>query len=410
MTLASIKDDAWAQDDLDGRGSLQHPDWQALYMQFQRRHVLGTVPYRWDSRVRDYREAQLIKAAFEDVQVVSLEGELFHDISVSAEEKALAAKSVLQIKDGLLMETLGQMGKVALVRETQFEVELLVPHCLLPRMKFKEQVLVRWRRHLHLPVTDKWCEVSQATEWKSWREGLEPDGIVDLPQVGEAVTNKNEAPHEDGCAEQDKSCSCPQQLLQSDVPGLVLAVNFLNEEQEATLIAAIDESAWMYNRAQTRRVQMYGVKHDAQYRVCAKAPVTPLPPFAHGLVNKIHDYVTEHFPNHVRYMFKLGASKVTELFVNEYSAGSSLQFHTDHNVTYEEMIVGISLGADSLLRFQECEREDNERVVRLPQRSAYFMTGPSRTDYKHGIREGDVLGLRRVSLTFRVVRESAIIK
>merc|ERR1712232_1064188 len=130
---------------------------------------------------------------FEDVQVVLLEGEFLHDITVSAEEKALVAKSALQIKDGLLMETLGQMGRVVLVRETHNELELLVPHCLLPRMKFKEQVLARWRKHQHWPVTDKWCDVSQSTEWASWREGLEPDCIVDLPQVGEAVATMDEA-------------------------------------------------------------------------------------------------------------------------------------------------------------------------------------------------------------------------
>merc|ERR1711959_19020 len=109
-------------------------------------------------------------------------------------------------------------------------------------------------------------------------------------------------------------------------------------------------------------------------------------------------------------MRKLGTSKVTELFVNEYNSNSSLQFHTDHNVTYEEMIIGVSLSTDSLLRFQECKHEANEHVVRLPQRSIYFKTGLSRTHYKHGMREGDILGPRRVSLTFRVVRESAIIK
>jgi len=405
MTLGSIKDDAWAQDDLDGRGSLQHPDWQAVYMQFQRGHVLGTVPYRWDSRVQDYKEAQLIKVTFDDVQVVLLEGELFHDISVSAEEKALAAKSALQIEGGSLMETLGQMGKVVLVRETQNELELLVPHGLLPRLKFKEQVLARWRKHLHMPVTDKWCDVSQSTEWMPWHEGLEPDCIVDLPQVGESI---HEVPHENEHAERDQSY--PQQLLQSDVPGLFLAVNFLNEEQEAALIAAIDGSAWTHNRAQTRRVQMYGVKHDDQYRVLAKALITPLPPFVNPVVNAIHDLVTEHFPHHANYMYKLGISKVTELFINEYSVGSSLQFHTDHNITYEEMIIGVSLGADSLFRFQDCEQEANEHVVKLPQRSIYFMTGLSRTNYKHGMQEGDVLGPRRISLTFRVVRESAIIK
>merc|ERR1712046_360370 len=97
------------------------------------------------------------------------------------------------------------------------------------------------------------------------------------------------------------------------------------------------------NRDGTRRVQMYGVRHDEQYQVHAKALVTPLPRFATRLVSKIHDFVSCHFPDHLGYMYQLGTDKLTELFVNEYDPSSSLQFHTDHKITFEEMIVGISV-------------------------------------------------------------------
>merc|ERR1711862_9314 len=104
-------------------------------------------------------------------------------------------------------------------------------------------------------------------------------------------------------------------------------------------------------------------------------------------------------------MSKLGIAKLTELFVNEYDPGSSLQFHTDHILTFEDMIVGVSLGSESRFRFQG---NGQEHVVLLPCRSVYFMTGRSRRDFQHGMLEGDCQGSRRVSLTFRVVRESAI--
>merc|ERR1712232_83477 len=98
-----------------------------------------------------------------------------------------------------------------------------------------------------------------------------------------------------------------------------------------------------------------------------------------GIID-IHDVVSEHFPPHVVYMHKLGIAKITELFINEYDPSASLQFHTDHITTYEDMIVGLSLGAASKIRFRS---GDQEHVVHLPRRSMYFMTGPSRTEYKH---------------------------
>merc|ERR1712232_52640 len=181
----------------------------------------------------------------------------------------------------------------------------------------------------------------------------------------------------------------------------------MSEEQELVLLNAIDECTWKINRAKSRRVQMYGVQHDDQYRVYAKAPVTSLPSFTEPLIQDIQAMVYEKFPEHVTYMSKLGIPRVTELFVNEYDPESSLQFHTDHLLTYEDMIVGVSLGSDSNFRFQG---NGQEHVIHLPRRSVYFMTGSSRSDYKHGMLEGDCHGARRVSLTFRVVREGAIIK
>lgn len=425
MTLSGMKDDAWAQDDLDGSGSLQDPDWQALYLQFQCNHALGTVPYRWESS-RDYKEAQLLEVTFEDLRIVVLGCSYLHDTVISGADKAHTLKMAMGIDDGLLMEYFGKLGKAVLVRETDAEWELLVPHCLLPHVRFKERVVARWRRHTHMPVTDKWCDMANPEEWMEWHEGFKPPcisevsteqllqveaclaGVSDITCLG---ISRSAAPQTGLEAETtDVSLSSPVpnvNLHESEVPGFWLALDFLNEESEARLIAAIDQGIWKLNRAQTRRVQMFGVKHDDQYRVHAKAPLTELPSFASTLIDDIHALVAEHFPSHAGYMYKLGTTKLTELFVNEYDARSSLQFHTDHNLTYEDMIIGISLGADSILRF---ENQNYKYAVKLARQSAYFMTGPSRVDYKHGMLEGDCLGPRRVSLTFRVVRESAIIK
>merc|ERR1719487_161911 len=135
-----------------------------------------------------------MEVTFENLQIVSLDGSVFHDASVSAEEKARAAKLALQIQDGLLMQRLGEMGKVALVRETEDEWELLVPHCLLAHLTFKERVLVRWKKHMQMPVTDKWCDASQPTVWMHWREGMEPDCIADLSVFGATEVSDMSSP------------------------------------------------------------------------------------------------------------------------------------------------------------------------------------------------------------------------
>mmetsp|Transcript_136162 Transcript_136162/g.236690 ORF Transcript_136162/g.236690 Transcript_136162/m.236690 type:complete len:259 (+) Transcript_136162:48-824(+) len=180
-TLSSIVDNAWAQDDLDGKGSLQHEDWHALYMQFQSEHVLGTVPYRWESKVNDYREAQLMKVTFKGLTVVILNGNCFHRADLSAADKADMAKHALGI-NGLLMHDLGKQGKAALVQESESEWELLVPHCLLPSLKFQEHVVARWRRHPQFPEARLWCDARCPDMWTEWSQDCE---CACVPSVSE---------------------------------------------------------------------------------------------------------------------------------------------------------------------------------------------------------------------------------
>ena len=164
MTLESIRQLAWELDDLDGRDSIQHPEWQALCMQFTSSHVLGTVPYRWESQARTYTHAQLLEVEFDSLNVVVLDGPLLYDGGVCAEEKAAAVKVHLKMcsdQKGRLMHELGKRGKAALVRETEEEWELLVPHNLLSQLSFSEKVIARWRRHQTRPVSSHWQDAEQ---------------------------------------------------------------------------------------------------------------------------------------------------------------------------------------------------------------------------------------------------------
>lgn len=177
-TLASYNDEvgAAAHDGLDGNGSLQHLDWRALYTQFQRDHVLGTVPYRWE---KDHTDATLVQVIFDSLDILVLDGPMFHDGAVSGADKALEVKKHLGIDLATpLMEALGEQGKVALVRETEEEWELVIPHQLLPKLKFSERVVALFRRHQQFQVTHKWCQ--PGGKWEAWQEGMETECICNL--------------------------------------------------------------------------------------------------------------------------------------------------------------------------------------------------------------------------------------
>ncbi len=186
------------------------------------------------------------------------------------------------------------------------------------------------------------------------------------------------------------------------VPGLFLVTNFLGIQEEVDLLAAIEKEPWKSNRSGTRRVQMYGPRHDAHYHVKKGAAVTPLPAYCGNLMQKVKEVCKRHFPElAVDSNPKLGYDSFTELFVNEYLPDQSLQFHKDHCSTYEEVILGISLSAGIYLSFQ---LRGKEVSVFVPRRSLYLMTGDSRLKWKHGIHANSLVdGDRRVSLTLRTV-------
>ena len=208
-TAESMRHCAWEMDDLDGRDSIQHPEWKALYQQFKALHVLGTVPYRWESKTCAYTHAQLVEVHFDSLDVILLDGPLLHDGRVGAHEKAGAVKTHLGLgkmpvleasadaeRSGLLMHEIGRLGKAALVRETEDEWELLVPHCLLPRLRFSETIIARWRRHRTLPISTHWLNASLTQEtgvdcWEAWDDSLEPPCIPDLEMPWAAMPDES---------------------------------------------------------------------------------------------------------------------------------------------------------------------------------------------------------------------------
>jgi len=94
--------------------------------------------------------------------------------------------------------------------------------------------------------------------------------------------------------------------------------------------------------------------------------------------------------------------------------GSEFKMHFDSRFRWGESVVGVTLGQGCLM----CFVKGSEKVqIRLPRRSIYIMSGPSRTEWKHGISkmsaknlkdfpsypEWNPLGMRR-SLTLRCTK------
>ena len=87
--------------------------------------------------------------------------------------------------------------------------------------------------------------------------------------------------------------------------------------------------------------------------------------------------------------------------VTEYGPGAAIGWHRDKAVFGE--VVGISLLASCVFRLRRAVDDTWERVNLMAEpRSAYLLSGPSRTEWEHSIPPVDAL---RYSVTFRNLRE-----
>jgi alkylated DNA repair dioxygenase AlkB len=91
-----------------------------------------------------------------------------------------------------------------------------------------------------------------------------------------------------------------------------------------------------------------------------------------------------------------------QVLVIEYEPGASIGWHRDKNVFGE--VIGVSLLSPCRFRLRRKAGTSWERVsLTAEPRSAYLLSGPSRTEWEHSIPGVDAL---RYSVTFRNLRES----
>lgn len=167
----------------------------------------------------------------------------------------------------------------------------------------------------------------------------------------------------------------------------------LSAEEEQILLERVRELPFREFEFQgyvaKRRVVSFGWQYDFNQRTLRKAD--DIPPFLHSLRETAARFAD------------MDPSRLQQVLVLEYGAGSGIGWHRDKAVFGE--VIGLSLLSPCRFRLRKKAATSWERVSLIAEpRSAYLLSGPSRTEWEHSIPEVETL---RYSVTFRNFREAA---
>jgi alkylated DNA repair dioxygenase AlkB len=167
--------------------------------------------------------------------------------------------------------------------------------------------------------------------------------------------------------------------------------DLVRPEQEETLVQHIRELPFKEFEFQgfvgKRRTFSYGWHYDFNDRVLRKAEDLP-------------DFLMELRESAAEFAGK-AATEFQQVLVTEYGRDASIGWHRDKAVFGE--VIGISLLSSCRFRFRRKSGSTWERVsLTAEPRSAYLLSGASRTEWEHSIPGVDAL---RYSITFRNLRD-----
>jgi alkylated DNA repair dioxygenase AlkB len=129
----------------------------------------------------------------------------------------------------------------------------------------------------------------------------------------------------------------------------------------------------------------FGYRYDDERRAVVEA--APIPPFLEPVRQRIAE------------IFDRPAETFQQALVNDYRVGAGIGWHRDKPRFGE--VVGLSLLAPCTLRLRRKSHAGWDRVsLSLAPRSAYLLSGPSRTLWEHSIPP---LDRPRYSITFRTL-------
>ena len=167
----------------------------------------------------------------------------------------------------------------------------------------------------------------------------------------------------------------------------------LSLEEERALLERLKELPFQEFEFQgyvaKRRVVSFGWQYDFNQRALRKAD--DIPPFLLSLRETAAEFAA------------MDPSRLQQVLVMEYDAGAGIGWHRDKAVFGE--VIGLSLLSACRFRLRRKAGTSWERVSVIAEpRSAYLLSGLSRTEWEHSIPEVDTL---RYSITFRNFREAA---
>ena len=187
-------------------------------------------------------------------------------------------------------------------------------------------------------------------------------------------------------------------LFERDVPpGFHYRDHFITEADERVLLDAIADVAFadfeMHGAVARRRVAFFGHSYDASL-----GDERPMPEFLRPLAARFASCAG------------VAGDAFAMALINEYRPGAPIGWHRD--APQYDIVAGLSLLSPCRMKFRRyvapsahagagAPRRSATHEVTLEPRSAYLMTGPSRSQYEHHIPAVSAL---RYSITFRTLR------
>ncbi|MDQ4030633.1 MAG: alpha-ketoglutarate-dependent dioxygenase AlkB [Actinomycetota bacterium] len=172
--------------------------------------------------------------------------------------------------------------------------------------------------------------------------------------------------------------------------GLIYRPELLTVDEEADLLRVLEELRFdpivIHGQAARRTARHFGLDYD--YEARTPQPGEAVPDWILPVRAQAAD-LAGHEPE-----------ELVEVLVQRYPPGSTIGWHRDAPAFGN--VVGVSLGSPCVMRFQRGSGPAR-RVYEQPlePRSAYVLSGPSRSAWQHSIPATAAL---RYSVTFRTVR------
>ncbi len=191
--------------------------------------------------------------------------------------------------------------------------------------------------------------------------------------------------------------------------GLEYHPQLLTAQDEAELLAHIDNADAPWLDDLSRRVQHFGYKYDySARRLDDSAHIGPLPDWLARLALRVRSATSEEAK------CLLDAQRPFEqAIINEYERGQGIAPHVDRDC-FGPVVATVSLGSAVNMDFR-CDATSDGYVQRLEPGSLLLLHGVARSKWRHGIakRRTDIWDgrkierRRRVSITFRTIAHPA---